>query len=75
MLRQVRLGVSSERCLCSVLFVVRNKHPAKEQQELKDLVLGLTSISDEGQCPWYHSPKLWASVVFIAMVAINVIFW
>jgi len=47
----------------------------KPEAELKNLVMGLTPIPDEGPCPWYQSPKLWAAVVFIALVAINVIFW
>ena len=37
--------------------------------------MGLTTIPDEGPCPWYTSPKLWAAVVFIVLIAINVIFW
>lgn len=47
----------------------------KPVEELKNLVMGLTDIPDEGPCPWYHSPKLWAAAVFIALVVINIIFW
>lgn len=47
----------------------------KPEAELKDLVMGLTKIPDEGPCPWYESPKLWATIVFIVLVLINIIFW
>ncbi len=47
----------------------------KPVEELKNLVMGLTDIPDEGPCPWYHNPKLWAAVVFIVLVVINIIFW
>jgi len=47
----------------------------KSDAELKDLVYGLTDIPDEGPCPWYKNPKIWATVVFIVLVIINIIFW
>jgi len=47
----------------------------KPEAELKNLVMGLTPIPDEGPCPWYQSPKLWAAVVFIVLVTINILFW
>jgi hypothetical protein len=47
----------------------------KPEAELKDLVFGLTEIPHEGSCPWYRSPKLWAAVVLVALIAINIIFW
>lgn len=47
----------------------------KPESELKDLVMGCTVIPDEGPCPWYENPKLWATVVFIVLVLINIIFW
>ncbi|MBN1505851.1 MAG: hypothetical protein JW955_03350, partial [Sedimentisphaerales bacterium] len=47
----------------------------KPEPELKDLVFGLTKMPHEGPCPWYHSPKLWAAVILVVLVAINVIFW
>jgi SSS family solute:Na+ symporter len=47
----------------------------KPDEELKNLVMGLTDVPDEGPCPWYQSPKLWAAVVFIVLVVINIIFW
>jgi hypothetical protein len=47
----------------------------KPEAELKDLVMGLTPRPDEGPCPWYQRPMVWASVVFAVLVAVNVIFW
>ncbi len=47
----------------------------KPDEELKNLVMGLTPRPDEGPCPWYQRPMLWATVVFTVLVAINVIFW
>ena len=47
----------------------------KSDEELKNLVMGLTPLPDEGRAPWYESPYLWASVVAAVLIAINVIFW
>jgi len=47
----------------------------KPAAELKDLVFGLTEIPASEVGPWYSSPKLWAGVVFVVLVAINIIFW
>jgi Na+(H+)/acetate symporter ActP len=47
----------------------------KPESELRNLVMGLTTLPDEGPCPWYQKPILWASVVAAILVAVNVIFW
>jgi solute:Na+ symporter, SSS family len=47
----------------------------KPDSELKDLVMGLTTVPDGGPCAWYHSPKFWVAVVGIVLVAVNIIFW
>jgi SSS family solute:Na+ symporter len=47
----------------------------KPDSELKDLVYGLAPLPDEGPCPWYKKPAVWAGVVAVALVAVNVIFW
>jgi solute:Na+ symporter, SSS family len=47
----------------------------KSDEELKNLVYGLTPLPDEGHCPWYKHPAFWASVVGIVLVAVNIIFW
>jgi len=47
----------------------------KPDEELKNLVMGLTPLPDEGPCPWYEKPLLWAAIVGIVLVAINILFW
>jgi SSS family solute:Na+ symporter len=47
----------------------------KPDAELKNLVYGLTPLPDEGPCPWYERPALWAALVTLALVAVNVVFW
>jgi Na+/proline symporter len=47
----------------------------KPDAELKNLVLGLTPLPDEGPCPWYRSPLFWAVAVLVVLVAVNIIFW
>ena len=47
----------------------------KPDSELKNLVMGLTQVPDEGPCPWYHSPKFWVTVVAVVLVAVNIMFW
>jgi hypothetical protein len=43
------------------------------QTELKDLVMGLTKVPDEGPCIWYQKPTLWATLVLIGLITINII--
>jgi SSS family solute:Na+ symporter len=47
----------------------------KPEAELRNLVMGLTPRPDEGPCPWYRKPALWATVVAVVLVAVNVVFW
>ena len=47
----------------------------KPEAELKDLVMGLTQRPNEGPCAWYERPMVWAGVVFLVFVAVNIIFW
>jgi SSS family solute:Na+ symporter len=47
----------------------------KPESELRNLVYGLTPRPDDGPCPWYERPALWAAVVTVVLVAINVVFW
>jgi len=47
----------------------------KSAEELQNLVLGLTPLPDEGPCPWHQRPVLWAVVVAVVLVAVNIIFW
>jgi solute:Na+ symporter, SSS family len=61
-------------CIVTTVCVSLFTRP-KPDSELKNLVMGLTPMPDEGPCPWYKHPVLWATIVFIVLVAINVIFW
>jgi hypothetical protein len=61
-------------CLAVTIGVSLFTKP-KTDAELKDLVYGLTPLPDEGSCPWYKHPALWAAVVGIVLVAVNIIFW
>jgi SSS family solute:Na+ symporter len=61
-------------CL-GVTFLVSLFTRPKPEAELKNLVMGLTPIPDEGPCPWYQRPKLWAAVVLGVLIAVNIIFW
>jgi SSS family solute:Na+ symporter len=58
-----------------VTVVVSLLTKPKPDAELKNLVMGLTPLPDEGRGQWYQNPKLWALVVLVILVAINVIFW
>jgi SSS family solute:Na+ symporter len=61
-------------CVSVTILVSLFTRP-KPDAELKDLVMGLTTLPDEGPCPWYYSPKFWVTVVAIFLVAVNIIFW
>jgi solute:Na+ symporter, SSS family len=58
----------------SVLMVSLFTKP-KPDAELGDLVYGLKALPDEGRCPWYEKPAVWAAVVLIVLIAFNIIFW
>jgi SSS family solute:Na+ symporter len=47
----------------------------RPESELANLVMGLTPLPDEGPTPWYKHPYFWATVVGIALIAVNIIFW
>ncbi len=47
----------------------------KPEAELRNLVMGLTPLPEEGPCAWYEKPVMWAVVVMIVLVAVNIIFW
>lgn len=59
----------------SITIIVSLFTKPKSDEELKDLVYGLTKIPDEGPCPWYRRPVLWGIVVMVVLVVINIIFW
>ena len=47
----------------------------KPESELHNLVMGLTPCRTMGRVPWYKHPYLWATIVGVVLVAINIIFW
>jgi len=47
----------------------------KPETELVGLVYGATEIPKEYDEHWYQKPIVWASVVFVVFVALNIIFW
>jgi SSS family solute:Na+ symporter len=59
----------------SVTILVSLFTKPKPDAELKDLVMGLTTLPDEGPCPWHKKPIFWATVVAIVLVAVDIIFW
>jgi solute:Na+ symporter, SSS family len=61
-------------CLLVTILVSLFTKP-KPDSELTNLVYGLTPLPDEGPCPWYQKPRLWAGVVAACLVAVNVLFW
>lgn len=61
-------------CVVVTVLVSLFTRPRPEA-ELRNLVYGLTPLPDEGPCPWYERPALWAAVVTLALVAVNLAFW
>ena len=60
-------------CVCLLVTIVVSLFTRpKSDAELKNLVMGLTPLPDEGPCPWYQQPLLWATVVAAVLVAINI---
>ena len=62
--------------LCMVVTIgVSLVTKPKPACELRNLVYGLTDLPDEGTCPWYRRPVLWAGVVAAALIMVNIVFW
>jgi SSS family solute:Na+ symporter len=59
----------------SVLIGVSLFTEPKPDNELHNLVMGLTPLVDEGSVSWYKRPYVWATLVGCVLVAINIIFW
>ena len=47
----------------------------RDVNDLKGLVYGLTEVPKDGNAPFFHRPIVWAGVVGLLFVIINVIFW
>jgi solute:Na+ symporter, SSS family len=61
-------------CVVTTVLVSLFTKP-KPESELTNLVMGLTPMPDEGPCPWYERPGLWATVVLVILIAVNILFW
>lgn len=48
---------------------------AKSDNELKDLVFGLTPIPKQEHVSWLHSPVFWGALVAVIFVILQIIFW
>lgn len=59
----------------SVTFLVSLVTKPKPESELKNLVLGLTTLPPEPPSPWYRKPLFWAAMVALLLIAVNIIFW
>jgi len=58
-----------------VTVVVSLMTKPKSDEELKDLVYGLTPIPKQQHVNMFHSPLFWGAVVAIVFVILQVIFW
>jgi len=62
--------------VCVIVTVVVSYMTApKPVSELDGLVYGATKIPEEHDDHWYQKPIIWASVIAVAFVALNIIFW
>ena len=59
----------------TVVVVVSLFTKPKPLSELVNLVYGLTPLPEEGPCPWYKQPLVWAGTVGAVLVAVNIVFW
>ena len=58
-----------------VTVVVSLMTKPKSDEELKDLVYGLTPIPKQEHVSWIQSPIFWGAVVAIVFVILQIIFW
>ena len=59
--------------LVTVLVSLMTK--PKPDKELVGLVYGCTEIPSEGNLPWWQRPLVWAGVVVVIFLALQIIFW
>jgi SSS family solute:Na+ symporter len=48
---------------------------ARPVEELEGLVYGISPLPKEPPCQWYHRPTVWAAIVGIIFIGLNIIFW
>jgi solute:Na+ symporter, SSS family len=58
-----------------VIVLVSLVSKPKPEKELDGLVYGATKLPTEEPVPFYRTEWMWASVVIVIFVALNVIFW
>ncbi len=62
--------------ICVVVTVVVSLlTKPKPDSELVGLVKSVTTVPSEGDLPLYKRPVVWASVIFVVFLALNIIFW
>jgi SSS family solute:Na+ symporter len=66
--------VSWSACLVVTVLVTSVTKP-KPEDELHNLVYGVTNIPHEGEAPWYKRPGPLAIVVIGVLIIMNIIFW
>lgn len=45
------------------------------EEKLSGLVYGLTPIAKHNELVWYQKPVVWASISFLILILLNIIFW
>jgi SSS family solute:Na+ symporter len=68
-------GLWSLLICVGVTFLVSMATKPKPEEELKNLVYGLTPLPKEGEYPLLKRPIFWAGVCAALLVAVNIIFW
>jgi len=58
-----------------VTVVVSLMTKPKSDEELKDLVYGLSPIPKQEHVRWFQSPIFWGAVVAVAFIVLQIIFW
>jgi solute:Na+ symporter, SSS family len=61
-------------CVLVTVIVSYMTRP-KPAAELEGLVYGSTKIPEEHDDHWYQKPTVWAGVIGVVFVALNIIFW
>lgn len=62
--------------VCLLVTVVVSLFTKRKPDEaLKNLVMGLTPRPPQTDCRWYEKPLVWASVILVLLVAVNILFW
>jgi len=61
-------------CVVVTVLVSLVTKPVPESK-LANLVYGLTPLPKQGEAPLLKRPILWATVVGIAFILVNIIFW